>query len=285
LNVTFPLESTELVGGQALRVTVSLVDHDGQPVEGATVRVELWMPSGQAIAMLPCADRGQGRYLADYVRLPLQGTDGIWHVAAQATLANGERVQGRGTFRGISSPSETYQDRYGFWIEPPRLFGYNLADYSFQGGGLHFEDWPYEDGGYVILDNYRYNKANATFADLDVHWRRASFPADEAAAIARVQNLADLYRQDPGTPRMDLTAEQATFQDRPAWRVTGQWKALNATGPTVRHPAEWMIFRCPGSDYLWTLAISADNAMYMNDLRAVRETFECPASESAPVHP
>jgi hypothetical protein len=280
LSVIFPLETTELVGGQSLRVTVSLVDRDGQPAEGATVQAELQAPNGDVFATLRCADKGQGRYLADYVRLPLRGTGGTWHVVAQATLEDGERVQGERTFRGISSPSETYQCRYGFWIEPPRLFGYNLADYGLPDGGLHLEDWPYGDGGgYVILDNYRYNKASATFADLDVHWRQADFPTDKDAATAHVQSLASLYRQDPGTPVMGLAAEPATFQSRPAWRVTGQWKALNASRPTARYPVEWVVFRCPDSDWLWTLVISTDNATYMNDLRAVRETFECPISE------
>ena len=38
LAVVFPTESTELAGGQLLRVTVSLADHEGQPIEGATVQ-------------------------------------------------------------------------------------------------------------------------------------------------------------------------------------------------------------------------------------------------------
>ena len=44
LTVVYPLETTELAGGQLLRVTVTLADHpqgpegDGQPLEGATVQ-------------------------------------------------------------------------------------------------------------------------------------------------------------------------------------------------------------------------------------------------------
>ena len=76
LRVISPLETTTLYGGQALRASVYLVDHDGQPVEGALVQAELWSPGGDMFAAISCADKGQGRYLADLVELPLRGSGG-----------------------------------------------------------------------------------------------------------------------------------------------------------------------------------------------------------------
>jgi hypothetical protein len=174
-----------------------------------------------------------------------------------------------------------YQSQYGFWVDPPRVLNYNLAMYNLHEiGGFHFEDWHYEDGGgYVILDNYRYHTAGVTFADLDIHWRPADFPTGEAAAIAHVQSLAGPNHQDPDTPITDLAAEPTTFQDRPAWRVTGQWKEAYVAKSASGCSAEWLIFGCPGSDSLWTLVISTDNAAHMNYLRTVRRTFECPLPE------
>jgi hypothetical protein len=280
LTVVFPLETTEVRGGQAIRVSISLVDQGNQPIEMATVQAELWAPSGEAFATLVCVDTGQGRYLSDYVQLPLRGAGGTWRVVAQATWMDGGQAQGERTFTGIPFLSETYQSRYGFWVEPPRLFGYNVAMYNLHNGGLHFEDRSYEDGGgYVLLDNYRYETVKVTFATLDVHWGPADFPTDAAAAIARIQDLAGPYRQDPETPTTELEAESTLFQDRPAWRVTGRWKAFYAPNPTVRYPVEWTIFRCPDSDWLWTLAIYAEKTAYMDHLREVRGTFECPLPE------
>ncbi|MBU1878889.1 MAG: hypothetical protein KJ734_08060, partial [Chloroflexi bacterium] len=46
LTVIFPLETTELAGGRSLRVTITLMDNDDQPVEGAVVQAELRAPDG-----------------------------------------------------------------------------------------------------------------------------------------------------------------------------------------------------------------------------------------------
>ena len=278
LSVISPLETTKLYGGQALRVAFYLVDHDDQPMEGATVQAEIWSPSGDLFAALLCADKGQGRYLADYVNLPMRGAGGTWRMVASATWGDGKQVQAERTFTGIPSPTEMYQSQYGFWVDPPRVLNYNLAMYNLHGaGGFHFEDWYYEDGGgYVILDNYRYNVVGITFATLDVHWRRDDFPTDEAAAIAHVQRLAGSHHQDPDTPTTNLAAEPTTFQGRSAWHVTGQWKEAYVAKSAPSCRAEWLVFRCPGSDWLWTLVISADKAEYMNYLRTVQKTFECP---------
>jgi len=280
LTVVFPLETTELTGGQSLRVTVSLVDNDGQPVEGATVQAELRAPNGTVFATRPCAAKGQGLYLADYVTLPLRGAGGSWRVVARATWGADKTAQAERTFKGVPSISEVYQEKYGFWLEQPMFFEYS----PLHPGEPHYEDWPYEDGGgYVIIDNYRRSaRMDQVSVSLDVHWRRADLPVDEAAAIAHVQSLAGLYRQDPDASYTNLAAEPATFQSRPAstghcvWRVTGQWEGIRAPRPQPGGPVEWMIFRCPGSDWLWTLVISTNDAAYMDDLRALRAKFECP---------
>jgi hypothetical protein len=281
LSVISPLETTELYGGQALRAAVFLVDCDDQSVEGAQVQMELWSPSGEMFAALSYVDKSQGRYVANPVRLPMRGAGGTWRVVASAAWGDSGQAQAERTFTGIPSPTEMYQSQYGFWVDPPRLLNYNLAMHNLHEiGGFHFEDWYYEDGGgYVVLDNYRYHATGITFADLDVHWRHGDFPTDEAAAIAHVQSLAGPNHRDQDTPITDLAAEPTAFQGRPAWHVTGRWKEAYVAKSTSGCAAEWLIFGCPGSDWLWTLVISADNAPHMNYLRTVRRTFECPISE------
>lgn len=274
LTVIFPTETTKLVGGQSVRVTVLLVDRAGQPIEGATVRAELRAPDGDVFAALACVDKGQGRYLADYVRLPLRGTGGIWRVVARAQ-GNAYAEQ---TFQGLPSYSERLESQYGFWIEMPDFFSHGEWGFSGMLAGLHRADVSYEDGGgYVILSNYHYNPVSDVAVGLDVHWRRAEFPVDEAAAIAHMRSLARLNRQDPDIPSAILTVQAVAFQGRPAWCVTGRWRHAYKALPAASCPVEWLIFRCPGSEWLWTVVISADDAGYMDDLRALRETFECAA--------
>jgi hypothetical protein len=280
LNLISPLESTQVSGGQDLRITLYLVDQNGLPVEGATVQAELWTPSGKRFASLPCTDRGEGRYLSEYASLSLRGASGTWHVIGKATWDDGQQAEVEGTLQVKPSISEMYQDRYGFWIEHPRIFGLGTGFYNLsESGGLHFEDWLNEDGsGYVILDNYRYNTIGVTFAALEVHWRHVAFPADGAVAIAYAQSLAGsgLHHQDPDTPLTDLAAKTVTFQGRPAWQVLGRGSEYYVSKAANEYPVEWLMFHCPGSDWLWSLVVSTDHEDYMNHLRAVQETFECP---------
>jgi hypothetical protein len=273
LTMTFPLETTELVGGQSLRVTASLVDNNDQPVEGAMVQAELQTPSGDVFATLPCADKGQGRYLSDYVRLPLRGTEGTWRVVAQATWEPDGQAQVEQTFKGLSSFSEELQSLYGFWIELSDLFPYNVP---------HADDprnkyWPYEDGGYVILANNFFRGGTYNhFVMLDVHWRHADLPSDEAAAVAYVQSLDGPHGKTMDIRTANLATERATFRGWPAWRVNGHWESTLSNGnPPPGGLVEWMVFLCPGSNWLWTVVIATNDVMYMDDLRTLRETFEC----------
>jgi hypothetical protein len=280
LRIISPLESTELSGGADLRIALYLVDHDDLPVEGATAQAELWLPSGELFTSLPCIDKRQGRYLAEYVRLPLRGAGGTWHIVGRAIWKDGQQAEAERTFQASPSPSEMYQKRYGFWIEPPRVFASGTGFYNLQGGGgLHFEDWLNEDGsGYVILDNYQYSVIGVTFATLELHWRQVDFPTDSAAAIAHVQSLAEkgLHHQDPEASLTGLTATTVTFQGRPAWQVLGWGEEYYVAKASAAYPVEWLIFRCPASDWLWSLVLSSDHVSYMKNLRALRKTFECP---------
>lgn len=280
LTIVAPAENTELAGGHDLRIALYLVDQDLQPLEGAAVQSELWTPSGELFASWPCTGRGQGHYLCETVTLPLRGASGTWRVTGEATWSGGQKAAVEGTFQAQPSVSEVYRVRHGFWIEPPRVLGLGTGFYNLsQSGGLHFEDWLNEDGsGYVILDNYRYNAVGVTFATLEVHWGHAAFPADGAAAAAWAQSLAatGLHHQEPETPLLALTASRTVFQGYPAWQVAGQGMEYYVAEAAAAYPVECLIITCPGSDWLWSLVLSTDHEPWMDHLRAVRETFECP---------
>ncbi len=269
LKVIFPLETTELAGGRSLRVTVTLADNDGQPVAGAIVQAELRAPDGHVFTTIPCAEAGQGRYLADYVTLPLRGAGGTWRVIARATWGDGKQAHGERAFKGLPSLSEKYRDLYGFWIDIPDLECRNKVH--------EFRDHVYEDGsGFVILE-YHCIGASNILAEVDVHWQHADFPADGAAAIEFTQRLSPPMYHDPNVPNTNLIADRTTFQGRPAWRVTGQWRSTWASAGALRDGLiEWTVSECPGADWLWTIVVSTNEAAYLDYLYRIQETFECP---------
>ncbi|MBU0492620.1 MAG: hypothetical protein KKA73_11490 [Chloroflexi bacterium] len=264
LTVVFPLETTELAGLQSsLRVTLHLQDRDGQPVEGATVEVQLVAPDGSTFATPPCAEASPGRYQADYVQLPTRGTEGTWRVTARASWGDDQQAQAERPFKGLPSLSEELQREYGFWVDvpAPRGFGYDKL--------WHYAQ-RYDDGsGYVFIDNRGHGTVR-----VDVHWRHVDFPADAAAACAYVRDLP-LSAEAEHILDPNLAAEQTTFQGKSVWLVTG--RTLSGHGYTaLGGDIEWVILQCPDSPWLWTLAIHTSNPSNEEHLRQTRETFQCP---------
>lgn len=284
LSIITPLEGKEMLGGESLRVYLYFVDPDNTPIEGATVQAYLWSPGGELFASLACMDKGAGRYLSDYISLPLRGASGTWRITGSASRKDDHQVETESRFQANPSISEMYQNRHGFWVEYPHIFSLGIGAYNLsESGGLHFEDWQHDDGsGYVILDNYRYIAIGITFATLEVHWQDAAFPSSEATAIARAQSLVGpgLHHQEPGIPLSDLSAQMVEFQALRAWQVFGHGQEYYVSKAAAEYPIEFMIFECPGSDRLWSLVTATDREAYMNHLRAIRQTFECPPINS-----
>ncbi len=280
LSITSPQENTHLSGGGDLRIALLLLDQDDRPVVGASVRVELRDPGGDPYTSMLCEDRGGGSYVAETLSLPLRDSGGPWQIKAHAATPDGLSAEVQGTFDANPSISEIYQDRYGFWIEYPRIFGLGTGFSNLHSaGGLHFEDWLNTDGsGLVILDNYRYGTVGVTFATLEVHWLDQRYPAnpEEAVIVAEESAELGLHHQEPEAPLTALSAQDSEFQGRPAWIIRGEGSEFYVSGAAGAYPVEWLIFECPGSDWLWSLVIAADEVEYLDHLRTVRNSFVCP---------
>jgi hypothetical protein len=280
LSITSPQQNTHISGGGDLRIALSLVDQDDRPLEGASVRVELHDPGGNLHGSMLCADRGGGSYVAETITLPLRGSQGTWRIKAHAATPDGLSTGAEGSFNANPSISEIYQDRYDFWVEYPRIFGLGTGFSNLHSaGGLHFEDWLIADGnGLVILDNYRYGTVGVTFATLEVHWLDQRYPVNEQNAISVAQESAEagLHHQEPEAPLTAMSAQASGFQGRPAWLVSGEGSEFYVSEAASAYPIEWLIFECPGSDWLWSLVIAADEVEYMDHLRTVRSSFACP---------
>jgi len=273
LTIIFPQTTTELAGGQSFRATVLLKNFEDQPVEGALVTAELWMPGGELFGTFPCMDKSGGRYLADFISLPLRESQGIWRVVVEAVWGDGMTAKGEGQFNGLNSYSERLQQLFGFWIELTDLFPYNISNAE----DPRLKTYTYADGAYVILaNNLTSGEIDSSFVILDVHWRQLDLPEDEAAAVNYVLELAGPHRITLEIPAAALTAERDSFQGWPAWHVTGSWNRENVFGNPARNaPLDWMIFRCPGSDRLWTILITTNSIHHLDDLQSIRETFTC----------
>jgi hypothetical protein len=275
--VTFPTEDAPLVGGQTVRVTVYLQESDGRPVPEARVHAELYAPSGELFARLPCVGHGKGRYLSDPVRLPLRGSSGTWRVISEASWGDGAGAGTQQAFHGLPSYSERLEELYGFWIETSDLFAYNVAHADDPSGKY----WPYQDGdgGCVILANSFFRgHPYQHFVVLDMHWRRADLPTDEVGAVGFVQSLAGPHLMDLEMAPGDVAAESVRLQGQAGWRVFGRWESTLKNGnPRPGGFIEWDVFRCPVSDSLWTVVIATNEAEYLEELREIRETFRCPS--------
>ena len=273
LDIVFPQTSTEVAGGQSIRITIILKDYDDKPIEGAFVEAKLWTPDGEMYATLPCSDVKAGRYLADYVALPLRNSQGLWRITARAVLENGMVAEAEGHFLGQNSYSERLQHYFGFWIDLTDLFPYNISNAE----DPLLKSYSYENGGYVLLaKNMTTTQINNSFVFLDVHWRQMDFPEDTLSAANYVLNLAGPHRIALDISASDLNAEKDTFLGSQSWHVTGWWNPDNALGnPRPDAPLDWMIFHCPGSKTVWTILITSNEIKNLHELQLIRESFEC----------
>jgi len=273
LDIIFPETSTVLAGGQSFRTTIILKNHSGELATDASVEAQLWTPDGELFTTLTCLDKNDGRYLSDPVTLPLQNSAGIWQVTVRAVLGDDVIAIGEGQFSGRKSYSERLQELFGFWIELSDLFPYNVANAE----DPLLKTYSYENGGYVILaNNFTSAAINRAFVILDVHWQQLDFPKDEISAVAHVLDLAGPHRISLDISTTDLEAEKDNFREWPAWYVTGQGDPDNVLGISgAAYPLDWVIFHCPGSEWLWTILITTNASEYQDDLKLIRETFEC----------
>jgi hypothetical protein len=273
LIVVYPHAQTEIAGGQSLRITAILNGEDGNFVEGADVEVKLWSPDGEIYTNLQCSDNGSGRYITDHISLPLRNSQGSWRVSALAVTEDGRRAESEGEFIGYPSYSERLEENFGFWIDLTDLFPYNISNAE----DPQLKTYTYENGGYVILaNNLTTTQINNTFIILDIHWRQTGFPLDQASAAKYVLNLAGPHRVSLNIADSDLTVQEDSFLGSQAWHVTGYWKRENAIGsPQPDAPLDWIIFNCPGSEKVWTVLITTNDIEYLDDLRSIRESFEC----------
>ncbi len=278
IEVVYPLPLNELIGGQAVRVTLTITGEGGSSVEGAAVQVDLLSPDGSLYTALAGVDQGKGRYQTDPINLPLRDAAGTWLVQARVEREDGQILETTSRFNVRQSFSEGLEELYGFWIAlPTPPFAYTGP--SFADPKLKFH--PYQDGGgYVILTNLPASGSVAEFSMLDIHWRPVIFPENQQDALAYINDLAGPHGMT--VSYTDLEAEESSFLGRPAWLVSGRWvEPLNSIGhpDSSTYPAEWIIFNCPGSDFSWTLLITSQKSSNIAELRSVLDTFQCPVSD------
>ena len=273
LTIVYPQSSTELVGGQSLRVTILLTDPDHQPLEGGLVQVQIKDPDGDEFAALNCADKNNGRYLCDPITLPLKKSQGVWQVTAWAYLQDKLIATSEVNFIGLDSYSERLYDHFGFWVALPDLFPYNVPNAE----DPLLKTYSYDNGGYLILaNNLTSGGINNSFVILDVHWRKEQFPSDEDEAVDYITNLAGPHGITLDLSQKDLIAEKARFNTWPSWHVTGTWEQSDAYGnPRPDVLLDWIVFNCPESEWLWTVLITTNMKDYFGELNLIRESFDC----------
>jgi hypothetical protein len=85
LKIVSPSEGTQLSGGQDLRVVLEMTNIEGQPVEDASVAVEMWLPNGDLFISDDCRSFASNLFDCPTVTLPLRGAGGAWRILAGAS--------------------------------------------------------------------------------------------------------------------------------------------------------------------------------------------------------
>ena len=171
---------------------------------------------------------------------------------------------------------------WGFWIEFTDLFAYHVPQAPEPEGRFH----PYEDGngGTVLFANtFPHGQVYQDFVMLDIHWRRAEWPADDTGAIGLVQELKGPHLQDLLLGPGSLSVVEVQRHGRPGWHVHADWESTPENGnPAPGGTVEWDLIDCPGSQWIWTVVVATNQQRFLSELRAIRETFRCPIAGSGP---
>lgn len=226
VRMLYPIESSTITMGQAVKFSANVTDAQGNSVN-AQVNISIHEPDGKLIATLSAPPYYENAYRTDSWLVPHRSTAGTWSIQVHAQT---DRAQGdaAGKFQIENSTSETLLNKYGFWLDAPTLRGISpllVAEKGDYHNGLI--RWGGQiPGGHLLVSNW-----------VDVQWREGKFDLSDAASVRRfmLEQLGDLGF----TPIRELGPfEPAQFKTWRAWRV-------GARGQVKQDQVEWMVFYVP----------------------------------------
>jgi len=235
VSVRYPLQSTTIQMGQALKCIVEVRDESGNMVTDAEVELTISDPSGAAAGNVDALIGSGDVYRSEGWTIPHRSEAGEWKVTAKAATAMGEGAHAV-EFQVQNSLSERLLEKYGFWVEDPSLAGIQ-TDLGREMGDAH--------DGAIIWGGVKVQQHIFKESWLEVRWRSGDFDLQSS------EHVQDFMLDELGnlgyTPLRQLgDFERVKFKEWDAWqgRVRGQY---------TRFDAQWVIFYAPEVDKTYAI--------------------------------
>jgi hypothetical protein len=255
--IAYPLESTRLTMGQALKCIVEVRDEGGQLVTDARV-VLTYTDADGATAGTTEAQAGSGNvYRSDPWTLPHRSPAGAWTITARANTESAEGSASR-TFAVENSLSEDLLGKYGFWVDDPTFRGIETNLVKEQGDA--------QDGA-IIWGGVLPSQHIFPETWLEVRWRTGEFQLSSPAEV-RSYMLDELGNLGL-TPIRELEPFHAIrFKQWDAWQA-------QARGQYTRYDEQWVVFYSPEVDRTYAIGTTVVQAPSGTDPHAkMRDGFE-----------
>ncbi len=227
VRLLYPSDKTTIEMGQVLKSIVDVRDEQGMSVKDARVELTVTDPAGNDMGIVPAAFGDGDVYRSEGWTIPHKSQEGTWELAVQASRAGAE-----GTvtvpFNVRRSTSEVLLQKYGFWLDAPRLKGIEPGLFKEQGNAAN---------GVILWGGLLPSQHIFTENWVEVQWRTGEF---KLATEDQVRTfMLDVLGNIGFTAIRALGPfEQVRFKQWDAWQV-------KARGTLAQYDEQWMIFYAP----------------------------------------
>jgi hypothetical protein len=230
VSLLYPTAEHQIEMGQSIRLVAQVQNLSGERVNNAMVFAVMIDPNGAIMGQVNLTVGEDGVYRSETWTLPHRTTAGEWTVHLGATANRGGATDD-GHFTSLPSTSEVLLERYGFWLDAPRLKNI-VPTLMAERGDIH--NGMIRWGGAIPAQHVL--PANW----VDVHWRSGRYPLETAEDV-RAFMLGEIGEINFSTIREIGPFERTTFQGWDAWKVGGR-------GQVKQDQVEWMVFYVPEVD-------------------------------------
>ena len=236
IDLLYPGADSQAEMGQSVKFIVRVTDASGQAVPDAQVTLTLHDANGQSAVTTTAAAGKGGVYRTEAVPIPHRTAEGHWQISIEAKTAQAQG-RGSGSFKIKNSTSEVLLNKYGFWLDAPRLKGIVpqlVAEKGDARNGLI--RWGGQiPSQHVLPENW-----------VELHWREGNYQLDDPDAVRKF--LFEQLGELGFTPVREIGPFKATrFQQWDAWQA----EARGLLGVTQM---EWMVFYAPEVNKTYALA-------------------------------
>lgn len=235
VKLLYPTKDATIEMGRQVKAIIAVTDEAGQPVPNARLELTILDATGKAMTVLSAEFGSGGVYRSQAWTVPHRSPAGAWTLSVKASsdTATGSTST---PFGVKASVSEVLLEKYGFWVDAPRLTGTEPLLFKEQGNA---------DNGAIIWGAQK--PQQHIFAEnwLEVQWRKGDF------ALATPEQARGFMLGKIGNTGMTPVRELGPFE-----KVKfKQWEAWQdqARGQLAQYDEQWMVFYAPEVDKTYAI--------------------------------